>query len=50
MSLNYKAFSVSGLEGLGFIFLFIFYGGFHSGMFDAIYNLRTTCVVNGELL
>ena len=31
MSLNYKAFSVSGLEGLGFIFLFInffFYGGF----------------------
>ena len=52
MSLNYKVFSIRGLEGFFFFFFFFFklLYGFHCGMFDAIYNLRTTCVVNGELL
>ena len=49
MSLNYKVFSIRGLEGFFFFLKKLLYG-FHCGMFDAIYNLRTTCVVNGELL
>ena len=50
MSLNYKVFSIRGLEGFFLKKKKKLLYGFHCGMFDAIYNLRTTCVVNGELL